>query len=265
MRPENHVPASIARIAEPPIRSSAQPVSPAVHRRVWPLTSLLLALLLALGFAGTAPSSAQSDDNGLFLVAQHSLGDPLFKESVVLMLPRDETLIAPGDEPSLVVGLIVNKPSHVRLRELFPKAANAPQKQDATAYFGGPVEPSSLGAIFRSTSPPKNSISVFADVCVTFDADVVSALADGSLHASSMHIFLGRSQWSTVQLHNEIAKHAWYTFRGDADPIFTARPDAAWRALLQKLDPRPMVFYQPPSAPNPQCRPQAELRTSRCG
>jgi len=218
----------------------ARPTS--ILRRACRLAALSI-LAFALGLTDVAAQRTQdSNDQGVFLVARRGLSDPLFEESVVVMLPKDEG--------PLVVGLIVNKPSHIQVRDLFPKS-KAPQKEDATAYFGGPVEVGTRSAIFRSTTQPKNAIPVFGDIYVAFESSAVAALAEDSQHASTVRVFLGRSQWSTEQLQNEMAHQAWYTLRGDADLIFTSHPEAAWRTLLKKLEPQPLVEYQPPWDPIP--------------
>jgi putative transcriptional regulator len=239
MRSHRHVPTSNAGSTNPSDPGSVR-AAPNLGRQVlWGLAGVLI-LALTLGFATTAARTMQNEkneDEGLFLVARRGLSDPLFKESVVLMLPKDET--------PRVVGLIVNKPARVQLRDLFPKSHSL-QQEDTTAYFGGPVEVGTRGAIFRSTTTPKNAISVFADIYVTFESSALTALADGSQHASAVRIFLGRSQWSTTQLQNEIADRAWFTFRGNADLIFSSHPEAVWRTLLKELEPQPLVQYGPP-------------------
>lgn len=205
---------------------------------------LVLMLAPALAILGTAaqkemPQPQSGDKEGLFLVARRGLGDPLFAKSTVLMLPVNDPLV--------IVGLIVNKPTHVALHQLLPDA-HAFDKNQATAYFGGPVDIHSPSAIFRSTSPPEKALRIFDDVYVAFDADVVTALVKNSAHPSTLRVFLGRSQWGKAQLQRETLEGAWYSIRVDADPIFSDHPDRVWQTLLDSLEPKPYVDYHRPSA-----------------
>jgi len=207
--------------------------------RRWRLAAAILTLGLTPSITGTAGQKPQdSSSQGLFLVARRGLSDPLFAKSVVLMLPIKGT--------PLLVGLIVNRPTRVPLRDFFDDSP-ALQKRDATAYFGGPVdvELGARSAIFQSATPPKNATLVFGDVYVTFDPSTIAALVENVQQASTLRVFLGRAQWSTAQLENEMAKGGWYSVRGGADSIFSKFPEAAWHTLLDQAEPRPLVKYEP--------------------
>jgi len=214
----------------------------------WSLAAVLLVLGLSPGITDRAAEEKQgSDSQGHFLVARRELSDPLFEKSVVLMLPTTGT--------PLLVGLIVNRPTRVPWRDLFEDSPTL-QKRDTTAYFGGPVdvEVGAQSALFRSKTPPKSAIPVFGDVYVSFDSDTIATLVGDSQQAAALRIFLGRAQWAPMQLENEIAKGAWYSIRGSADPIFGKFPEAVWRGLLDQAEPRPMAKYAP------QLFPLADLR-----
>ena len=125
---------------------------------LWPLSAVIFGLVLLACIAGRAAQEDHSKQSqGLFLVSRRGLSEPLFAKSVVLMLPIKQS--------PLLVGLIVNKPTRVPLRDLFADSP-ALQKRDATAYFGGPVDMriGSRSALFRSEKPPKNATLVFGDV-----------------------------------------------------------------------------------------------------
>ena len=209
------------------------------HPRRWHLAAAIFALGLLPSVTGTAAQETQgSQSQGLFLVARRGLSDPLFAKSVVLMLPIKGT--------PLLVGLIVNRPTRVPLRDLFDDSP-ALQKRDATAYFGGPVdvEIGARSAIFRSATSPKNATLVFGDVYVTFDPSTIAALVENVQQASTLRVFLGRAQWAPAQLENEMAKGGWYSVRGGADSISSKFPEAEWHTLLDQAEPRPLVKYEP--------------------
>jgi putative transcriptional regulator len=211
--------------------------------RGWHVPAGILILSLLAGTADRAIEEKQGNDNqGVFLVASRDLSDPFFEKSVVLMLPIKET--------PLLVGLIINRPTKVPLRDLFSDSP-AIQKLDQMAYFGGPVdvEVGARSAIFRSKTPPKNAVAVFADVYACFDPDTIATLLEDSQQAPTVRVFLGRSQWAPMQLENEIAKGAWYNVHESADPIFGKFAEGVWRTLIDQADPRPLVKYESPFLP----------------
>jgi putative transcriptional regulator len=206
------------------------------RRRANFVVLLFLAVVSVILGAAAADSQSNKDepqaDLGTFLVAKRELNNPLFGNTVILMLPIKELPV--------VVGVIVNKPTHVLLRDLFPDSESL-AKQDTAAYFGGPVDMDQRCAIFSSKTPPKKATAVFADVYVTFDSDTIAALAEDSHQSSSVRVFLGRSQWDPDQLANEVARGAWYAMDDDADLIFSAHPDLVWRMLVNRFEPWPLV------------------------
>jgi putative transcriptional regulator len=211
--------------------------------RRWRLAAAILILGLTPGIIGTAGQKPQhSSSQGIFLVARRNMPDPLFEKSVVLMLPIKGTPV--------LVGLIVNKPTRVPLHDLFADSP-ALQKRDATAYFGGPVgvEVGARSALFRSATPPKDATLVFGDVYVSFDRSTIAGLVKNFQQASTLRVFLGRAQWAPEQLKNEIAEGGWYSVSSNADPIFSKFPEGAWRTLLDRAEPRPLVEYEPPIVP----------------
>ena len=146
--------------------------------------SAILIVGLSPVFTGTPArqTSPNTKNQGQFLVASRDLPDPLFHDSVVLMLPIKEG--------QLMVGLIINKPSKIKVRDVFPDSP-ALQKIDAMAYFGGPVDADVVArsAIFRSKTPPKDATLVFGDVYVSFDSDTIAALARNSQQAATGCVF----------------------------------------------------------------------------
>lgn len=92
---------------------------------------LLLVLKTPVHAAQNKPNKGGGEDKTLFLVARPELGDPLFKESVVLMFPSSVVAIE-----GVVFGLIINRPVRVALCEIFPDD-DALKNRSETAYFGG--------------------------------------------------------------------------------------------------------------------------------
>jgi len=203
------------------------------------LASAILLFGLIPAFTRTVAQKTQNaETHGQLLVAGRDLSDPFFRESVVLMLPINED--------RLLVGLIINKPSKILVRDVFPDSP-ALQKLDAKAYFGGPVDAEVVArsAIFRTKSPPKNATLVFGDVYVSFDPDTIAALAANPQQASTLRVFVGRAQWGAAQLENEAASGAWHSLPATADSVFNAYPENLWHTLIDRADPRPVVQATP--------------------
>lgn len=209
-----------------------------------PVRALLASAIVVLAlssavFRKIAQDSPKPKSEGQFIVASRDLPDPLFRDSVVLMLPIKED--------TLLVGLIINKPSKFKVRDVFPDSRTL-DNSEAKAYFGGPVDfdVAARSAVFRSKNPPKKAIQVFGDVYVTFDAGEILALAENSQQASNLRVFLGRAQWDPEQFENEVARGSWHNLPASADSIFTEYPDSLWRTLIDRAEPRPVVESAPP-------------------
>jgi len=177
------------------------------------------------------PNKGSGEDKTLFLVARPELGDPLFKESVVLMFPSSVVAVE-----GLVVGLIVNRPARVVLSEIFPND-DALKNRSETAYFGGPVDPQTPCVVFRSSKAVKQAALLFGDVYVSFDPDFIKELLKKPERTPDLRLFVGRSQWVTAQLQNEMAKRAWYSVRAETNLIFSASPQYLWRNLFERVEP----------------------------
>src|ERR1700756_3322361 len=71
----------------------------------WPRIFLTIAVMVVALSVGTA-----SADEPNFLVARPELDDPLFGQSVILMLPKEIM-------PQLVEGVIINKPTTIGVKK----------------------------------------------------------------------------------------------------------------------------------------------------
>lgn len=177
------------------------------------------------------PNKGDSEDKTLFLVARPEMGDPLFKESVVLMFPPS-VVAAQG----LMVGLIVNRPARIALSEIFPNDDTL-KNRSQTAYFGGPVDPLAPGVAFRSNKAVKQAVLLFGDIYVSFDPDFIKELLKKPEQTPDLRLFVGRSQWLPGQLQNEMTIGAWHSVRAETNLIFSASPQSLWRKLFERVEP----------------------------
>jgi putative transcriptional regulator len=194
------------------------------------LRAILLFALVGIG--SVAGAAQEGGDKPLFLVARRELADPLFQGSVVLMLP--------ASSGELMVGLIVNKPTQLRLREVFPKDS-ALRKRSDTVYFGGPVDVEAPGAVFHASNPPKRAIHLIGDLYVSFDSHFIEEILKKPEPGRDVRIFTGRAQWAPDQLRAEMLRGAWYNERAESSWIFSRDSENVWRILLDRENHGPMA------------------------
>lgn len=181
------------------------------------------------------PNKGNGEGKAILLVARPGLGDPFFKESVVLMFPPSVTV-----EDGLLVGMIVNKPTHVTLSDVFPEEKALKDRTDTT-YFGGPVEPRVPGLIFRSSKAAKQAVQIFEGVYVSFDLDYMKGLLKEPEKTPDLRLFVGRAQWAPVQLQNEMNLGAWYGLPVDTSLVFNTNPQYLWHKLYDRVEHAPMA------------------------
>lgn len=190
----------------------------------------LLCIALALLAAGAA--WAQELANGVFLVAQPTLTEPMFHRTVILITQRP-------DGGSL--GVIVNRPTGIPLRDAFPKHPHI-AAQPLPLHAGGPVQPQTMLFLVRSATPPPQGIALLRDVYLTGDADWVdSALATGMV-VSAMRAFAGHAGWAPRQLRSEMERQGWYILPADSALLFDGKPDELWRELARRAVLRPATL-----------------------
>ncbi|HTW86858.1 MAG TPA: YqgE/AlgH family protein [Candidatus Binataceae bacterium] len=200
-------------------------------------------VVLIAALAITVSARAVEPGTSLFLVAKPEMPDPLFAQSVILMLPRSEDL-------PLVAGLIVNKPIRkMPLNQLFPQDAALKNRSD-TAYFGGPVDIEAPAIVYRADRAIDKSTRLAGDVYVSLDPDLATALAQDPKRVHDFRLVLGRSQWTPDQLHSEMMEGSWYTVTAEANIVFSADPGGVWNTLAARarLIPaaNPRMFRPPP-------------------
>ncbi len=191
-----------------------------------------LPVCLVCALAGpTLAAATKTPEQPLYLVARRGLLDPYFRHSVVLMLPLDAVPIP------VVVGIIINRPTPLMLRTLFPFNVRL-KPSAAVAYFGGPVDIRDVSIFYRSNHPPDHAIPIGPGVYASFDAAGVDKLLAEKPQDASRRVFLGRAQWSSEQLRGEMLRGSWYSIRAAGSLIFSKQDsDQVWQSLLDRARP----------------------------
>jgi len=191
------------------------------------VTSILCAatLMLAAGSLRAQVEHAQIESERVFLlVAKRGMLDPTFAETVVLAVRPDD-----GGP----IGVILNRPSTIELRSLYPGRADIANRRDLV-FLGGPVEPTALLFAFRSPLKPSQGLFVADDIYVSGFSEVLAELLKHPEDAGQQRFFIGFSGWAAGQLEGEIAQGGWYVLRFDARTVFDMNPLTLYQELLKR-------------------------------
>ena len=172
-----------------------------------------------------------------FLIAMPNLTDEIFAKSVVYVCEHSER----G-----ALGLVINKPSDIKLEKLFEKVElhlGRPDLKDNPVFHGGPVQTERGFVLHESLQSPtdKPGEPIYASTMLipgglemTTSRDVLEALSSGA-GPRRVLVSLGYAAWGEGQLESEIGENAWLTVDADQAVIFdtpvTQRYDKALALL----------------------------------
>ncbi|HVT57531.1 MAG TPA: YqgE/AlgH family protein [Thermoanaerobaculia bacterium] len=188
--------------------------------------------------------SAASLPTPVLLLAMPQVLDPFFHRSVVLLVHHEEQ----GS-----FGFIVNRPTGIKVSEILKGMEVAWQgKEDAVAYFGGPVQPQ-LGTVLFGPALAGNPVTfegeatteVLSGVSLTQHVGDLSRLAEAP--PDRFRLFLGYAGWGAGQLIEEMLRNDWLTAPVRGDLIFAPDPDLVWAAALASVgvDPAALPLWTP--------------------
>lgn len=166
-----------------------------------------------------------------FLIAMPGLNDEAFAKSVVYMCEH-------SDRGAL--GLVINKPSDINLKNLFDKVALPLRRDDLTdslVFQGGPVQ-TERGFVLHecmlagSESVYASTMTIPGGLEMTTSRDVLEALSTGA-GPRKVFVSLGYSSWGEGQLESEISENSWLTVEADLSLIFDTPVEQRYdKALL---------------------------------
>ena len=157
-----------------------------------------------------------------FLIAMPGLEDESFSRSVVYVCEHSER----G-----ALGLIINKPSDINVKNLFDKVDLSLRREDLRkdpVFHGGPVqtergfvlhEPMLMDKMETDESAYAATMTIPGGLEMTTSKDVLEALSTGA-GPRRVLITLGYSSWGEGQLESELGENAWLTVGADLSVIF---------------------------------------------
>ncbi len=166
---------------------------------------------------------------GRLLVATPPLEDPNFDRTVIYMLEHHE---------DGALGVVLNRTTDDSLDAPLDRWIEL-QTTPSSIFVGGPVETGAMVALGRPRAPIDDDHELLTPI--TDDVVSVDLTADPALAAADVtqvRVFRGYAGWGGGQLEAEIDSGAWLTLDGDADDLFTERPEQLWRTVLARQDGR---------------------------
>ncbi len=161
---------------------------------------------------------------GTFLVASENLIDSNFSESVVLLIEFDRY----GTR-----GLIINRPTKVKLSEALPKIKELPQDRD-TLFLGGPVATNQISILIQSSNQPEKSVHVFQDVYASSSWEAIQQMTDSKDNAKKYRAYAGFAGWIPGQLEKEISRGDWHVLSADPETIFKMKSSEIWIEMIHR-------------------------------
>jgi putative transcriptional regulator len=199
--------------------------------RLMRLLVLLAALLAPAALFGAAPTTVDTPQGqfltGQFLVATPEMGDPRFRETVILMVRHSK---------DGAMGLIINRPAgDQKLSRILQDLGDSGEgvTGNLPLYLGGPVQPE-LGFVLHTTDYRRAGIiDVNGTVAVTATKEIIRDIAAGNGPKKFMLIF-GYAGWGPGQLEGELERNSWYTTPFGRPLIFDMDRDRVWERAVER-------------------------------
>ena len=172
------------------------------------------------------PGSRQALGKGKFLVADRQLVDPNFRETVVLLIDY-------GLDGAM--GLVINRPSSVKLATVFPDIKELEGRAD-TIYVGGPVAINQILLLVRSERTPEQAELVTDNVYISPSWKMLERLIKKPDKDERFRLFAGYAGWAPDQLDFERSRGDWHVLEAEAEMIFSQNPDELWPELIQRAE-----------------------------
>ena len=176
-------------------------------------------------------SSLQSQ----FLLSTPQLQDPNFSGTLSYICEHDEF----G-----AMGITINRPSQIMLRELFDqlditcskqfKEQAHNQEQDQIIYIGGPVQQDRGFILHTDKRAWQSTLEINEHMRLTTSKDILEAIAKGE-GPDNFLISLGYAGWGEGQLEEELLANAWLSCPADDEILFHTGYHDKLNKTMQKL------------------------------
>lgn len=186
---------------------------------------LLTVIVTLLGSAVGVAHAAEPEElsQAAFLVATERLVGSPYEETVLIAAPLER-----GGH----IGFIVNRPTQVKLQDLFPDHP-ASRKVATPIYVGGPLLPQAVFALARR-APKGDSMAIvlMPGLVAVLDRQGVDRVIDTT--PNEAHYFVGVVLWEPGELAGEIREGAWRVQPASADAVLAVDPAGLWQQLVKQ-------------------------------
>jgi len=157
---------------------------------------------------------------GILLTANQVLEDPNFSNTIVLLCQHGE---------NGAYGLVLNRPSHMPLREIFEHPPERPDGGPITrrVYIGGPVHPTELQILQLGLPVVDDTMEVAPGVHMGGKWETLDEILGPD--PLNLRLFLGYAGWGEGQLEEEVEAGAWDVVETDVGKLLEA-PEEVWGA-----------------------------------
>ena len=185
------------------------------------LRSNLTCFAAVLAVTAVVSSAARAADlsEPVILVASSLLDQTPFQQAVVLVTPLDK-----GGH----IGFIINKPTGVKLQELFPDD-QAARKVKESVYLGGPAFLDSVFAVTRKPPRLGDAERLMPGLFVVMDSDAIDRII--ATTPNEVRFFLGMMVWKPGALEEEVRQSVWELRPADVELVLHARSPGLWRSM----------------------------------
>lgn len=167
-----------------------------------------------------------------FLIAMPGMGGETFAGAVIYLCEHT-------DKGAL--GLVINKPIDITLRNLFEKVELTLDRDDLAdvpVYFGGPVQ-TERGFVLHEQLGEEgghysSSLKIPGGLEMTTSKDVLEALSNGA-GPRRILVTLGYAGWGAGQLEDEMGRNSWINVEAAPDIIFDTPVEQRYDRALSLL------------------------------
>ncbi|MDX9942474.1 MAG: YqgE/AlgH family protein [Bacteroidales bacterium] len=183
-------------------------------------------------------TSKANPARGKLLISEPALRDFYFSRSVVLLAEHSD------EEGS--VGLILNKPINLKLKDVVKEFPN----NEYPLYLGGPVHPDRLFYLHTLGERIPGSMELIPGLFWGGEIEKLMELVDLNLVSSEeVRFFIGYSGWEPKQLDRELEEDSWIVTQCSLDTVMRDSPERLWSSILKELGDDYAIWANYPADP----------------
>ncbi len=196
---------------------------------------------------GTEGDTHPTDDPeklaGCFLVSEIALGDPNFRNTVVLMITHDD---------KGAFGLVVNRPSPFTLGDVID-GLDGTAAASIPVFVGGPVQQEVLFVLHSALPSDGPQGEPDEPIEGVFSEPATRPLVDylkedwGSIpedERPEVRVFAGYSGWGPGQVEGELKAETWVVIPAKREIVFTHDAAGAWADAFARKGPLYQIILQ---------------------